>query len=199
MLMCNCSTNSCDCNEYRVSTGPQGNTGPQGPQGPAGPPGNRTYLISNNYVSSEPETTGTGSYEKLEEYTLSGSTLSNNGDSIIIRTVYKVSNGLVSVPRTFSIKFGNVTYTKNLPVNGVNILQGLQVVTLKVSRVAASSQLLIAEVKYENGTGFNSRITATETLSNSIIIEAGATVSGISAIDQVKIVEFSIEKIKNDN
>jgi hypothetical protein len=197
--MCNCSTNSCDCNEYRVSTGPQGNTGPQGPQGPAGPPGNRTYLISNNYVSSEPETTGTGSYEKLEEYTLSGSTLSNNGDSIIIRTVYKVSNGLVSVPRTFSIKFGNVTYTKNLPVNGVNILQGLQVVTLKVSRVAASSQLLIAEVKYENGTGFNSRITATETLSNSIIIEAGATVSGISAIDQVKIVEFSIEKIKNDN
>jgi len=199
MLMCNCSTNSCDCNEYRVSTGPQGNTGPQGPQGPAGPPGNRTYLISNNYVSSEPETTGTGSYEKLEEYTLSGSTLSNNGDSIIIRTVYKVSNGLVSVPRTFSIKFGNVTYTKNLPVNGVNILQGLQVVTLKVSRIAASSQLLIAEVKYENGTGFNSRITATETLSNSIIIEAGATVSGISAIDQVKIVEFSIEKIKNDN
>jgi hypothetical protein len=197
--MCNCSTNSCDCNEYRVSTGPQGNTGPQGPQGPAGPPGNRTYLISNNYVSSEPETTGTGSYEKLEEYTLSGSTLSNNGDSIIIRTVYKVSNGLVSVPRTFSIKFGNVTYTKNLPVNGVNILQGLQVVTLKVSRVAASSQLLIAEVKYENGTGFNSRITATETLSNSIIIEAGATVSGVSAIDQVKIVEFSIEKIKNDN
>ena len=197
--MCNCSTNSCDCNEYRVSTGPQGNTGPQGPQGPAGPPGNRTYLVSNNYVSSEPETTGTGSYEKLEEYTLSGSTLSNNGDSIIIRTVYKVSNGLVSVPRTFSIKFGNVTYTKNLPVNGVNILQGLQVVTLKVSRVAASSQLLIAEVKYENGTGFNSRITATETLSNSIIIEAGATVSGISAIDQVKIVEFSIEKIKNDN
>jgi hypothetical protein len=197
--MCNCSTNSCDCNEYRVSTGPQGNTGPQGPQGPAGPPGNRTYLISNNYVSSEPETTGTGSYEKLEEYTLSGSTLSNNGDSIIIRAVYKVSNGLVSVPRTFSIKFGNVTYTKNLPVNGVNILQGLQVVTLKVSRVAASSQLLIAEVKYENGTGFNSRITATETLSNSIIIEAGATVSGISAIDQVKIVEFSIEKIKNDN
>jgi len=199
MLMCNCSTNSCDCNDYRVSTGPQGNTGPSGPQGPAGPPGNRTYLISNNYVSSEPETTGTGSYEKLEEYTLSGSTLSNNGDSIIIRTVYKVSNGLVSVPRTFSIKFGNVTYTKNLPVNGVNILQGLQVVTLKVSRVAASSQLLIAEVKYENGTGFNSRITATETLSNSIIIEAGATVSGISAIDQVKIVEFSIEKIKNDN
>jgi hypothetical protein len=197
--MCNCSTNSCDCNEYRVSTGPQGNTGPQGPQGPAGPPGNRTYLISNNYVSSEPETTGTGSYEKLEEYTLSGSTLSNNGDSIIIRTVYKVSNGLVSVPRTFSIKFGNVTYTKNLPVNGVNILQGLQVVTLKVSRVAASSQLLIAEVKYENGTGFNSRITATETLSNSIIIEAGATVTGVSAIDQVKIVEFSIEKIKNDN
>jgi hypothetical protein len=197
--MCNCSTNSCDCNDYRVSTGPQGNTGPQGPQGPAGPPGNRTYLISNNYVSSEPETTGTGSYEKLEEYTLSGSTLSNNGDSIIIRTVYKVSNGLVSVPRTFSIKFGNVTYTKNLPVNGVNILQGLQVVTLKVSRVAASSQLLIAEVKYENGTGFNSRITATETLSNSIIIEAGATVSGVSAIDQVKIVEFSIEKIKNDN
>ena len=197
--MCNCSTNSCDCNEYRVSTGPQGNTGPQGPQGPAGPPGNRTYLISNNYVSSEPETTGTGSYEKLEEYTLSGSTLSNNGDSIIIRAVYKVSNGLVSVPRTFSIKFGNVTYTKNLPVNGVNILQGLQVVTLKVSRVAASSQLLIAEVKYENGTGFNSRITATETLSNSIIIEAGATVSGISAIDQVKIVEFSIEKIKNVN
>lgn len=197
--MCNCSTNSCDCNDYRVSTGPQGNTGPSGPQGPAGPPGNRTYLISNNYVSSEPETTGTGSYEKLEEYTLSGSTLSNNGDSIIIRTVYKVSNGLVSVPRTFSIKFGNVTYTKNLPVNGVNILQGLQVVTLKVSRVAASSQLLIAEVKYENGTGFNSRITATETLSNSIIIEAGATVSGISAIDQVKIVEFSIEKIKNDN
>jgi len=197
--MCNCSTNSCDCNDYRVSTGPQGNTGPSGPQGPAGPPGNRTYLISNNYVSSEPETTGTGSYEKLEEYTLSGSTLSNNGDSIIIRTVYKVSNGLVSVPRTFSIKFGNVTYTKNLPVNGVNILQGLQVVTLKVSRVAASSQLLIAEVKYENGTGFNSRITATETLSNSIIIEAGATVSGVSAIDQVKIVEFSIEKIKNDN
>jgi hypothetical protein len=197
--MCNCSTNSCDCNDYRVSTGPQGNTGPSGPQGPAGPPGNRTYLISNNYVSSEPETTGTGSYEKLEEYTLSGSTLSNNGDSIIIRTVYKVSNGLVSVPRTFSIKFGNVTYTKNLPVNGVNILQGLQVVTLKVSRVAASSQLLIAEVKYENGTGFNSRITATETLSNSIIIEAGATVTGVSAIDQVKIVEFSIEKIKNDN
>jgi hypothetical protein len=197
--MCNCSTNSCDCNEYRVSTGPQGNTGPQGPQGPAGPPGNRTYLVSNNYVSSEPETTGTGSYEKLEEYTLSGSTLSNNGDSIIIRAVYKVSNGLVSVPRTFSIKFGNVTYTKNLPVNGVNILQGLQVVTLKVSRVAASSQLLIAEVKYENGTGFNSRITATETLSNSITIEAGATVTGVSAIDQVKIVEFSIEKIKNDN
>ena len=81
--MCNCSTNSCDCNEYRVSTGPQGNTGPQGPQGPAGPPGNRTYLYSVAYTTSQPASNGT-SNQTLGTYTLAANTLSNNYDAVII-------------------------------------------------------------------------------------------------------------------
>lgn len=206
--MCNCSTNSCDCNEYRVSTGPQGNTGPQGPQGPAGPPGNRTYLVSNNYITNVPVTTATGSFENLSGiYSMSGSTLSNNGDSIIIRAVYRLQNVGNPQTRNLRVSFGGVNYTRNLPQNAVNSQQGVQVVTLKVSRIDANNQLIIADVKYENGTGFNSRVLATENLAGSINIAAWAAVpttlpDGVTttpALNNVQLIEFSIEKIKNDN
>lgn len=197
--MCNCSSNSCDCNDYRVSTGPQGNTGPQGPQGPAGPPGNRTYLISNNYITNIPVTTGTGSYENLSgTYSLAANTLSNNGDSIVIRAVYRISNTNNPLSRNLRVSFGGVNYTRALPQTAVNSQQGLQVVTLKVSRVDANNQLIIADVKYENGTGFNSRVLATENLTSSINISASAAVP-LGATQQVQLIEFSIEKIKNDN
>jgi hypothetical protein len=197
--MCNCSTNSCDCNDYRVSTGPQGNTGPQGPQGPAGPPGNRTYLVSNNYITNIPTTTATGSYENLSgNYSLIGGTLSNNGDSIIIRAVYKISNTNNPVPRNLRVSFGVVNFTRALPQTTANAGQGLQVVTLKVSKVDVNNQLIIADVKFENGTGYNSRVLATENLASSINILASAAVPN-GATQQVQLIEFSIEKIKNDN
>jgi hypothetical protein len=206
--MCNCSTNSCDCNDYKVSTGPQGATGPQGPQGPAGPPGNRTYLVSNNYITNIPVTTPTGSYENLSgTYSLTGSTLSNAGDSIIIRAVYRLQNVANPQTRNLRVSFGGVNYTKNLPQNAANSQQGIQVVTLKVSRIDANNQLIIADVKYENGTGFNSRVLATENLASAINIAAWAAVpttlpDGITstpALNNVQLIEFSIEKIKNDN
>lgn len=206
--MCNCSTNSCDCNDFRVTTGPQGNTGPAGPQGPAGPPGNRTYLVSNNYITNVPVTTATGSYENLSSnYSMSGNTLSNNGDSIIIRAVYRLQNVVNFQTRNLRVSFGGVNYTRKLPQNANNSQQGVQVVTLKVSRIDANNQLIIVDVEYENGTGFTSRVLATENLAASINIAAWAAVpttlpDGVTttpALNNVQLIEFSIEKIKNDN
>jgi hypothetical protein len=207
--MCNCSSNSCDCNDYRVSTGPQGNTGPSGPQGPAGPPGNRTYLVSRSWITSEPITsTASSSYQPLSTFTFtpaSSSILTNTGDSILIRAVYSITTA--SVPnssRNIRINItdgvGNIyNYTRNISYSG-NSSNSTIIVELRLSRISSTTHLIIGDIQLFNGSGLASRDTTT--LDTSVLWTVniqGATPNTFVSNQEIKLLDFSIEKIKNDN
>lgn len=191
--MCNCSTNSCDCNEYRVSTGPQGNTGPQGPQGPAGPPGNRTYLYSVAYNSSNPASNGT-SNQTLGTFTMPANTLSNNGDAVI------VSAGFIpafnSNSKTMKVNFGGYTFevTTALPYwtfTGSPVIR----LELLIIRTGSSAQLIDTLAVFPVGNPTKWVENGSVNLASNVTISATCT-TGTS--NDLLLSYFTIEKIKYD-
>lgn len=207
--MCNCSTNSCDCNEYRVSTGPQGNTGPAGPQGPAGPPGNRTYLVSRSWITSEPTTsTASSSYQSLSTFTFNPtftSILTNDGDSILIRAVYSITTATVpnssrNIRINITDSVGNIfNYTRNISYSGTSSNSSI-IVELRLSRISNTTHLIVGDMQLFNGGGLASRDTATLNVNGLWTVSVqGATPNTFVSNQEIKLLDFSIEKIKNDN
>lgn len=196
--MCNCSTNSCDCNDYKVSTGPQGATGPQGPQGPAGPPGNRTYLYSNQSTTTITAFAGTGSFETLDTYTLPANTLSNVGDTLDVLIVFGVDSSALTL-RTWKFNFGTYSFTyafpQIVPPTSVGRLTAEFKFTIK--RITNTSQTVFASLNLGSGSIFSKQENTTQTLSNNNVINIQASGPTASA-GTLHLANFSIEKIKYD-
>jgi hypothetical protein len=196
--MCNCSSNSCDCNDYRVSTGPQGNTGPQGPQGPAGPPGNRTYIYSNQSTTQITAFQGTGSFETLDSFTLPANTLSNNGDTIEVLIVFGIDTSLLTL-RTWRFNFGSYSFTYLFPQILTPVSVGRLTAELRftIKRISSSSQVVLSSLNLGVG-GINSKQeNATQNLAsnNTLSIQASGPTASAGTLH---LVNFSIEKIKYD-
>ena len=146
--MCNCSPNStCDCNDYRVTTGPQGNTGPAGPQGPAGPPGNASFLYSKAYVGSSPPpaTTALGSYEVLETFTMNAGELGTNYDNLIIKATLGInSTNLLSKKVRLTL---NSSPVGEFIVNTPNFL-GFTEIKWEIARVTSNAVFISGVAAY---------------------------------------------------
>jgi hypothetical protein len=191
--MCNCSTNSCDCNDYRVSTGPQGNTGPAGPQGPAGPPGNRTYLYSVAYNSSQPASNGT-SNQTLDSYTLAANTLSNNGDALLISAGFIPAFN--SNSKTMILNFGGYSFSINTSLP-YWVFSGSALIKLEilVIRTGSSAQLIDTIAIFPVGTPTKWVDNASVNLASNATISATCTTG---TANDLLLSYFTIEKIKYD-
>jgi hypothetical protein len=192
--MCNCSPNStCDCNDYRVTTGPQGNTGPQGPQGPAGPPGNRTYLYSVAYTTSQPASNGTAN-QTLGSYVLPANTLSNNYDAILISAGFIPTFN--SNSKTLKVNFGGYTFevTTALPYW---VFTGSPVIKLEllIIRTNSSAQLIDTLALYPVGSATKWVENGSVNLTSNVTISATCTTG---TANDVLLSYFTIEKIKYD-
>jgi len=196
--MCNCSPNStCDCNDYRVTTGPQGNTGPAGPQGPAGPPGNRTYVYSEAYTTGQPASNATTNQilsNSGSAYTLAANTLSNNGDALLISAGFIPAFN--SNSKTMIINFGgyNFTITNPLPYW---VFTGSPVIKLEllIIRTGASTQLIENTATFPVGDPIKWLDNASVNLGSTVSISAACTTTTAS---DILLSYLTIEKIKYD-
>lgn len=104
--MCNCN-----CNGITIPVGPTGPTGPTGATGATGAAGaDGSDGTSVLYNSTTPATsTGSGSYDILQTYTIPANTLVNDGDELWVHTYFTTTNPkLNNAVQAATLKFNNV-------------------------------------------------------------------------------------------
>jgi len=123
--------------------GPQGATGATGAQGAAGAQGQAGVSIL--YNSNTDSGTGANTTNTvLKTYTLPADTLSDNGDELHIRAIFKV--GLNASAKTMQIFFGDLlSSVGNLSVNNNNLFTYRFEFNCVVSRRGAATQTIFTQ------------------------------------------------------
>ncbi|GIU70145.1 MAG: hypothetical protein KatS3mg002_1381 [Candidatus Woesearchaeota archaeon] len=189
MAYCNtCKSNDCSCNTYTL---PGGAPGPQGPQGPPGPPGPAGATILFNRVIDI--STSTTSWETLYTYTLTGGTLDEEGDVLIITAFYKTNDNTVGpvYDKKIRIRFNGVD-----PFNGLEppffVGQNKFILTIKINRVTNTTFTGEYRLIFDNGIGSIETYFTGLSITNldndlNITIEANSFVAGDITLDHLKI------------
>ena len=184
--MCSCTSNlsnDCNCNDYKVSTGPQGATGVAGPQGPLGPPGNIKY----EYIDTDSEsTTSSSGYETLDAHT--SNSLVNNGDTLIVEFYYSVS-GANDKYASIQIDSKPINYAKVDSVITLAAITKLRKVKLTLTKIGADSAQVLFET---DNIVFDRQFIFTSLNFTALVIKA----VGSAEVNEITKTRFSVYKIE---